>query len=133
MKSQIRVWRTCGCTAVMPLPTRPARLLRRVFNYDYSDSEIGEVAERAKNLAAEAEEVHVVFNNNALDYAPRAGLAFAQGTGADREDPAGDGELFNYVSAQCPDPAKHSRSLREGRRDCRDRWPVSSSGRPITI
>ena len=44
------------------------------FNYDYSDSEIGEVAERAKNLAAKAEEVHVVFNNNALDYAPRAAL-----------------------------------------------------------
>ncbi len=35
------------------------------FNYDYSDSEIGEVSERAKNLAANAEEVHVVFSNNA--------------------------------------------------------------------
>jgi uncharacterized protein YecE (DUF72 family) len=44
------------------------------FNYDYSDSEIKEVADRASKLAATAKEVHVVFNNNALDYAPRAAL-----------------------------------------------------------
>ena len=44
------------------------------FNYDYSDEEIGEVTERARNLAKEASEVHVVFNNNALDYAPHAAL-----------------------------------------------------------
>jgi uncharacterized protein YecE (DUF72 family) len=42
------------------------------FNYDYSDDEIAEVAERSKRLARGAREVHVVFNNNALDYAPRA-------------------------------------------------------------
>jgi uncharacterized protein YecE (DUF72 family) len=42
------------------------------FNYDYSDDEIAEVAKRSKRLAGEAREVHVVFNNNALDYAPRA-------------------------------------------------------------
>ena len=42
------------------------------FNYDYRDDEIGQVAERSKRLAREADEVHVVFNNNALDYAPRA-------------------------------------------------------------
>ena len=40
------------------------------FNYDYSDEEIGEIAERARGLAREATEVHVVFNNNARDYAP---------------------------------------------------------------
>lgn len=44
------------------------------FNYDYSDEEIGEVAERAGKLAKAASEVHVVFNNNALDYAPHAAL-----------------------------------------------------------
>jgi len=44
------------------------------FNYDYSDREIDEVAERSRALAREASEVHVVFNNNALDYAPHAGL-----------------------------------------------------------
>ncbi len=42
------------------------------FNYDYSAEEIGEVAQRARALAQEAKEVHVVFNNNARDYAPHA-------------------------------------------------------------
>ena len=42
------------------------------FNYDYSDDEIGEIAQRTGALAQEAKEVHVVFNNNALDYAPHA-------------------------------------------------------------
>ena len=42
------------------------------FNYDYSDEEVKEVADRSEKLAAEARQVHVVFNNNALDYAPRA-------------------------------------------------------------
>lgn len=42
------------------------------FNYNYSDDEIEEVAQRARKLAKEAREVHVVFNNNALDYAPHA-------------------------------------------------------------
>jgi uncharacterized protein YecE (DUF72 family) len=44
------------------------------FNYDYSDAEIDEVAGRARELGKEAAEVHVVFNNNALDYAPHAAL-----------------------------------------------------------
>ena len=42
------------------------------FNYDYKDSEIDEIAERAHKLAQKTRKVHVVFNNNALDYAPRA-------------------------------------------------------------
>ena len=42
------------------------------FNYDYGDDEIAEVAARTKRLASDATELHVVFNNNALDYAPRA-------------------------------------------------------------
>ncbi len=42
------------------------------FNYDYSDKEIAEIASRSEKLASEANEVHVVFNNNNLDYAPRA-------------------------------------------------------------
>jgi len=44
------------------------------FDYDYSDKEIEEVAERSRKLATEAKEVHVVFNNNNLDYAPRAAI-----------------------------------------------------------
>src|SRR3982751_5932307 len=42
------------------------------FNYDYADEEVKEVAKRSRNLAKEAKDVHVVFNNNALDFAPRA-------------------------------------------------------------
>jgi uncharacterized protein YecE (DUF72 family) len=51
------------------------------FNYDYSDKEISEVADRACDLAKEAKEVHVVFNNNALDYAPHAGLRMRKALG----------------------------------------------------
>jgi uncharacterized protein YecE (DUF72 family) len=51
------------------------------FNYDYSDKEIDEVAERARQLSSEAKEVHVVFNNNALDYAPHAALRMRRALG----------------------------------------------------
>jgi uncharacterized protein YecE (DUF72 family) len=44
------------------------------FDYDYNDKEIAEVAERSKKLAREAREVHAIFNNNNLDYAPRAAI-----------------------------------------------------------
>ena len=44
------------------------------FNYDYDENEIEEVAERSKKLSREAREVHVIFNNNNLDYAPHAAL-----------------------------------------------------------
>jgi len=42
------------------------------FNYDYNDNEIAEVAKRSKKLARTTRELHVIFNNNNLDYAPRA-------------------------------------------------------------
>ena len=42
------------------------------FHYDYSDAEIAEVSERALGLAKQADEVHVVFNNNSRDFAPIA-------------------------------------------------------------
>ena len=44
------------------------------FDYDYNEKEIAEVAERSRKLAREALDVHVIFNNNNLDYAPRAAL-----------------------------------------------------------
>jgi uncharacterized protein YecE (DUF72 family) len=44
------------------------------FYYDYSDAEISEVAKRARKLARESDTVHVIFNNNALDFAPHAAL-----------------------------------------------------------
>jgi uncharacterized protein YecE (DUF72 family) len=51
------------------------------FNYDYTDAEIDEVAERARELTKEAKEVHVIFNNNALDYAPHAALRMRRALG----------------------------------------------------
>ena len=42
------------------------------FDYDYSDPEIDEVVARARDLGRAADEVHVVFNNNSRDYAPKA-------------------------------------------------------------
>jgi uncharacterized protein YecE (DUF72 family) len=42
------------------------------FDYDYPDNELEEIGERARVLADEAKEVHVLFNNNARDYAPKA-------------------------------------------------------------
>lgn len=42
------------------------------FDYDYSDGEIADIAKRARQLAEAARDVHIVFNNNNLDYAPRA-------------------------------------------------------------
>jgi uncharacterized protein YecE (DUF72 family) len=44
------------------------------FDYDYSDEEIEEVADRSKQLAKRADQVHVVFNNNTADYAPHAAI-----------------------------------------------------------
>jgi uncharacterized protein YecE (DUF72 family) len=64
------------------------------FNYDYSDDEIGEVAERAQNLAGRAGEVHVVFNNNALDFAPHAALRLRAALGQIVEGRERQADLF---------------------------------------
>ena len=64
------------------------------FNYDYSDSEIAEVAERSKSLARKARDVHVVFNNNALDYAPRAAARLRKALGQIVAPPPTTPELF---------------------------------------
>jgi uncharacterized protein YecE (DUF72 family) len=64
------------------------------FNYDYSDAEIGEVAERARALAEEAKEVHVVFNNNTRDYAPHAASRMRAALGQMIADRRRQTELF---------------------------------------
>ncbi|HKP03688.1 MAG TPA: DUF72 domain-containing protein [Chthoniobacterales bacterium] len=64
------------------------------FNYDYSDEEIDEVANRARNLAKETKEVHVVFNNNARDYAPHAALRMRKALGQMIPPTARQSELF---------------------------------------
>jgi uncharacterized protein YecE (DUF72 family) len=64
------------------------------FRYDYSDNEIEEVAQRSKKLAREAKEVHVVFNNNARDYAPHAALRLRKALGQLIATPPRTPELF---------------------------------------
>ncbi len=44
-------------------------------SYDYTAAELDEIAERARRLAEHAEVVHVVANNHAQDFAPKAALA----------------------------------------------------------
>ena len=51
------------------------------FDYDYSNDEIEDVAERSRKLADEARTLHVVFNNNNLDYAPRAAIRLRKALG----------------------------------------------------
>lgn len=64
------------------------------FDYDYSDGEIAEGAERTRRLAHGANEVHVIFNNNNLDYAPRAALRLRAALGQIIGSPPRQGELF---------------------------------------
>jgi uncharacterized protein YecE (DUF72 family) len=64
------------------------------FDYDYSDEEIAEVADRSKKLSQEARDVHVIFNNNNLDYAPRAALRLRKALGQIIKTPAQTLELF---------------------------------------
>jgi uncharacterized protein YecE (DUF72 family) len=64
------------------------------FDYDYNNEEIAEVAERSTKLAREAREVHAIFNNNNLDYAPRAALRLRRALGQIVNTPAETLELF---------------------------------------
>ena len=64
------------------------------FDYDYSENEIAEVAQRSGKLAREARELHVVFNNNNLDYAPHAALRLRKALGQIVKTPPETAELF---------------------------------------
>jgi len=64
------------------------------FDYDYNDREVEEVAYRSKKLAEKARELHVIFNNNNLDYAPRAALRLRKALGQIVKSPAETLELF---------------------------------------
>lgn len=64
------------------------------FDYDYNKQEIGEIAERSRKLAREARELHVIFNNNNLDYAPRAALRLRKALGQIVDTPAETPDLF---------------------------------------
>jgi uncharacterized protein YecE (DUF72 family) len=64
------------------------------FDYDYTENEIAEVAVRSRELAREAHELHVIFNNNNLDYAPRAALRLRKALGQIVRVPAQTAEPF---------------------------------------
>ena len=64
------------------------------FDYDYSDKEIAEVAQRSGKLAKQTREVHAIFNNNNLDYAPRAAIRLRKALGQIVNPPAESLELF---------------------------------------
>jgi uncharacterized protein YecE (DUF72 family) len=64
------------------------------FDYEYKEKEIAEVAGRSRKLAKEARDVHVIFNNNNLDYAPRAGLRLREALGQIVNPPPETLELF---------------------------------------
>jgi uncharacterized protein YecE (DUF72 family) len=64
------------------------------FCYDYTEAEIEEVAQRSERLARDSKQVHVVFNNNARDYAPHAALRLRKALGQIITAPARTAELF---------------------------------------
>jgi uncharacterized protein YecE (DUF72 family) len=64
------------------------------FDYDYNEKEITEVAERSRKLATKARDVHVIFNNNNLDYAPRSAIGLRKALGQIVNPPAETLELF---------------------------------------
>jgi uncharacterized protein YecE (DUF72 family) len=67
------------------------------FDYDYSDKEIAEVAARSRRLAEKTRELHVIFNNNNLDYAPRAAVRLRNALGQIVQTPPQTGELFSFT------------------------------------
>jgi uncharacterized protein YecE (DUF72 family) len=48
------------------------------FNYDYSRPELEKLADRTVRLVRQVSEMHVVYNNNKADYAPRAAASFQE-------------------------------------------------------
>jgi uncharacterized protein YecE (DUF72 family) len=63
------------------------------FGWVYGEEELEEVAGRAHNLADQAAEVHVLFNNNRDDDAPSAARRFRALLGQDPGPPPDDGQL----------------------------------------
>lgn len=66
------------------------------FNYDYPLSELQELAEGIRRMAANVDDVDVVFNNNYEDQGQRNALAMMEllGAAASRPQAADDGLLL---------------------------------------
>jgi uncharacterized protein YecE (DUF72 family) len=54
------------------------RTVAERFDYEYSNQELHQIANRVSNLAEESSEIHVVYNNNASNYAPKAAEHFKE-------------------------------------------------------
>jgi uncharacterized protein YecE (DUF72 family) len=67
---------------------------RERFDYLYGEEEILVLAQEAKALAREAAEVHVLFNNNARNYAMQNATDFVKTIGQVLPQPADAGVLF---------------------------------------
>jgi uncharacterized protein YecE (DUF72 family) len=63
------------------------------FGWRYADDELEEIAGRARELAEQAGEVHVMFNNNRDDDAPTAAQRFQALLGQDPGPPPVDPQL----------------------------------------
>jgi uncharacterized protein YecE (DUF72 family) len=63
------------------------------FGWIYDDGELEEIAGRARALAEQAGEVHVMFNNNRDDDAPSAARRFRALLGQDPGPPPEDDQL----------------------------------------
>jgi uncharacterized protein YecE (DUF72 family) len=63
------------------------------FGWRYTDDELGEIGDRARTLAEQAGEVHVMFNNNRDDDAPTAAQRFQALLGQDPGPPPEDPQL----------------------------------------
>ena len=77
-----------------PVPEYVAEFLLGRYCASTDENEIAEVAERSRKLSQEARETHVIFNNNNLDYAPRAALRLRKALDQIVRTPAQTPELF---------------------------------------
>ena len=66
---------TCAATAATPRATCTDAASRSASTTTIRSEELEEIADRAKALDSEAEQVHVMFNNNARELAPKAARA----------------------------------------------------------
>ena len=57
------------------------------YDYDYSEQELTEWAETVEDLASQARQVHVLFNNNARGAGTRNALALGRMLGVAPESP----------------------------------------------
>ena len=69
------------------------RTVAERFGWDYSDEELEEISERARGMAEQAAEVHVLFNNNRGADAPTSARRMRQLLGQDPGPSPQEGQL----------------------------------------